>query len=145
VPTNKPTPTGFTQAVNSSANQPINPDIDDRRDPSLLGKVSNAFGYGGMVLGQKWDELKREVSGNNSGSDAPPTGIAQQPSSADTSFYNPAIDASRQIPVPPHVVLPQGYKLSSSPSVAPVAPKPKAKGLSVKQVKAMAATLNPSK
>jgi hypothetical protein len=103
-----------------------------------------------MRTGQVWDELKREAHGNNSGPPGSNIGVAQQgvplPSTqtvptkpTDTSFYNTAADASRQL------VLPDGYKLESSPVAAPVKPKPKAKGLSLQQVKAMAAALNPSK
>jgi hypothetical protein len=148
VPTTKPT-TGFAQAVDAAANQPLSPDLEDQRNISLLGKAKNIFGYGEMRAGQVWDELKREYHGDNSGPPGSNIGVAQQgvPLSStqtvptkitDTSFYNPAADASRQL------FLPDGYKLESSPA-APVKPKPKAKGLSVQQVKAMAATLNPTK
>jgi len=148
VPITKPTP--FAQAVDPTANKPLSPDLEDQRNLSLLGKAKNIFGYGEMRAGQVWDELKRESHGDNSGPPGSNIGVAQQgvplPATqgtptkpTDTSFYNPATDASRQL------VLPDGYKLENSPAAPPVKPKPKANGLSVQQVKQMAANLNPSK
>lgn len=121
MPTNNPKPpkgyvlnkpAGFTPAVDSTTSKPLSSDIQDRRDPSLVGKVSNAFEYGGMRLGQAWDEIKREAHGDNSGGTTPSVGIGQEEittpvaqgvpaSPVDISFYNPAKDASRQTPPNP--------------------------------------------
>ena len=68
--------TAFAKAVDGTLGQPLSPDIEDRRNPTFGEKVKEAVGYGSMRAGQVWDELKREMHGNNTGVSTEPVNVS---------------------------------------------------------------------